>query len=553
MGALNAVYNKTIALSDDLRDLNTPHGWSGEAATAAAGKVNQIIDSLEEHAAELAAGRRSFGDTGDAITGVMHGVREAEALAAAQHFTIGDDGVVVDNGPPAGIRTDQQEAVARERQKIAAELRERVDQVVRSATDVDADFSLVLDKILSGHTIDAAANDNEHTSLAGAGNAGDALGSLTIPAPPPEGATAAQNAAYWATLSEAQRTRLATDRPELVGPRDGFSAKQRDIANRVLIGREQTTLRHDRDELQRKIDNFPRTGGGEIKLNDQRDFDALKSQLAALDGKLHGLDQLNQRLNQPADTPENQKYYLLGIDGREDGKAIVAKGNPDTAANVATYVPGTTADLATFGDELNRGDAMHREAVESGGKSTSVITWLGYDAPDTLLNAGSESYADNGKKALDGFQDGLRESHEGTPSHNTAVGHSYGTTLIGHAARDEKLAVDDLVLIASPGVGVDHASQLNMPRDHVFSTTADKDVIHVTNFPRLPGGDGMPGDPLGPSPTDPEFGGRTFRSAPGTTAAAPLDLPSVAAHGEYWQQNNPALRSTGKIIAGQQP
>ncbi|ANN14275.1 hypothetical protein SD37_00465 [Amycolatopsis orientalis] len=553
VGEINAAYNKVVVCSDDLRGINTADGWHGEAATAAASEVDQVIDGMEEYAAEVASLRRSAGDVGDAISGVVNGVKEVEGLARAHHFTIGGDGEIVDNGPPPETADGEKEAVARERAAIAAELRDRVAEVLKSATDIDDDFCSVLDRIVSGQTIDATGNDNENTSLAAAGNSGAVMGALSIPAPPPEGATAAQNAAYWATLSEAQRTRLAMDRPELVGPRDGFSAKQRDIANRGLIGRERSRLQAERDELRKKIADFRRTGGGEIKLNDRREFDALTARLGELDKKIKGVDNLDAMLKQDPATPENQKYYLLGIDGHDDGKAILAKGNPDTTAHVASYVPGTTADLATFTDEAARGDAMHQAAIEAGGRSTSVITWLGYDAPDTLSNAGSESYADNGKQAFDKFQDGLRESHTGAPSHSTAIGHSYGTTLVGHAARDGGLAVDDMVFVASPGVGVDYAHQLNIAPDHVYSTTAEKDVINVTNFPRMPGGEGMLIDPLGPDPMDPQFGGKTFESNRGTTAGGPAELPSVGAHGEYWKQDSPSLRGMGKIVAGRQP
>ncbi|QWF78056.1 alpha/beta hydrolase [Amycolatopsis sp. CA-230715] len=265
------------------------------------------------------------------------------------------------------------------------------------------------------------------------------------------------------------------------------------------------------------------------------------------------MNKLHERLVQPPDTPESNRYYLIDIDTQDDGKVILAKGNPDTASNVSTYVPGTTADLASFNDEVDRADLMNRAAIQAGGGSVSTVTWLGYDAPDAIQNAASESYADGGKQSFDNFQQGLRESHQGQPSHNIAIGHSYGTTLIGHAARDGHLPVDDMVLIASPGVGVDRASQLHMPPDHVFSTTADKDVIQLTNFPRSPSGEGLPIDPLGPSPTDPEFGGKVFTSARGTTALGELELPSIDAHGEYWTRDNPALASVGKIMAGRQP
>src|SRR5256885_16464325 len=81
VGDLNAAYNKLVACSDDLRDINTPEGWHGEAANAAAKEVNQIIDGLEGYAADLAALRRKAGDGGDALTGVPDGGQEARANA----------------------------------------------------------------------------------------------------------------------------------------------------------------------------------------------------------------------------------------------------------------------------------------------------------------------------------------------------------------------------------------------------------------------------------------------------------------------------------------
>ncbi|MFC3450270.1 alpha/beta hydrolase [Amycolatopsis speibonae] len=555
VGEVNAAYNKVVACSDDLRGINTADGWHGEAAGAAANEVDQVIDGLEEYAAEVAALRRGAGDVGDAISGVMNGVKEVEGLARAHHFVIGGDGAIVDNGPPVGTPENQKEAVARERATIAAELRDRVSEVLKSAADIDDDFCLVLDRIVAGQTIDATGNDNDNTSLAAAGNSGAVMGSLSIPAPPPEGATAAQNAAYWATLSEAQRTRLATDRPELVGPRDGFSAKQRDIANRTLLDRQQSRLRHERDELQRKINEFPRTGAGDIKLNDQLEFDALKADLDKLDGRLRGLDDIDNRLSMsdpdsPNYDPTKQRPYVLRIDDAGAGRAIVAMGDPDTAQHVATYVPGTGSELSKVNVDLGRADSMVNAAQQAGAKTPSVITWIGYDSPPGLLDAANESFADKGKHALDSFQDGLRESHHGTPSHNTVLGHSYGTTLVGHAARDEHLAVDNIVLVASPGAGVDHANQLNIPPDHVYSTTAANDAINITNFPRIEG-QGDPLDPLGPDPTDPEFGGKTFSSDPGPRG--PILGNSEAAHSEYWTRDNPALRDMGRIIAGKQP
>ncbi len=549
VGEINGAYNKVVACSDDLRGINTAEGWHGTAAGAAAGEVNQIIDGLEEYAAEVASLRRSAGDVSDAILGVMNGVKEAEELARTHHFSIGGDGTVVDHGPPPDTPEDQKEAVARERLTIAAEVRDRVTEVLKSATDIDDDFCAVLDRLLAGHTIDATGNDNENTSLAAAGNSGAVMGSLSIPAPPLEGATAAQNAAYWATLSDAQRNRLAKDRPELVGPRDGFSTEQRHIANRTLLDRQQAGLQHERDELQKRINEFPRTGGGDIKLNDQREFDELTSKLETLDKKLEGINSITDRLDDK--TPGRPPAFLLGISSDNAGQAIVAIGNPDEAANVATYVPGTFSGLDGIGTDINRSDLMLRAAQDAGSNSTAVITWAGYDAPQSILpDAGTEGFANNAAPRLDRFQDGLAAAHNPDQQMNsTVIGHSYGTTVVGHTARDAGLAADNVVFVASPGVGVEHTQQLHLdgvPKNqvgsHVYATSAITDPIPAATNLHHPVGDAI--DPLGPDPTDSRFGGHTFDSNP---------TSPITSHSDYWNRDSKSLIGMGNIIAGRAP
>jgi hypothetical protein len=282
----------------------------------------------------------------------------------------------------------------------------------------------------------------------------------------------------------------------------------------------------------------------------------LAQQLADIKGKIQGVDAIYDRLNHPI--PGQSQAYLLASDPSGNGKAILASGNPDTATDVATYVPGTGSELSKISGDIDRSDRMLRAAEKAGSSSPAVVTWLGYDAPNTLVDAGSESYADDGKAALSGFEDGLRASHPGAPAHDTVIGHSYGTTLVGHAARDGGLNADDLVFVASPGVGTDTASQLHLDGvnqadigQHVHSTVADHDMIKVTNVDLAPPLSGQHLDPLGPDPTGSDFGGQVFTSDPGTAGPWYEGGLSGAAHSEYWNPGNKALANMGLIIAGQ--
>jgi hypothetical protein len=363
------------------------------------------------------------------------------------------------------------------------------------------------------------------------------------PAAPPGGGPAAVKT-WWDGLSDADRAKVIQDAPDSIRNLDGIPATVRDSLNRAALDRE--------------ID----TANAALKASQDHGYNPYTGGTGAVPGgplqdRVRGLLALRDRLN-----GGGPPTFLLELDTAADGKGVVATGNPDTAANVTTYVPGTMADLNSITGDVHRADVMYGAAQAAGSPSTSVITWVGYDAPDELYDAGSESYADGGKADLQTFQDGLRATHVGPPSHNTVLGHSYGTTTIGHAARDGGLNADDVVFVASPGVGVDHADQLHLDgvdqahvAEHVHSTTAANDMIHITNG-KVNLGPYQPGGPLtsdhdialGPDPADPAFGGDVFASAPGTPGL--LGGLSPAAHSEYWDDGNPALPTIGDIIAG---
>jgi hypothetical protein len=291
-------------------------------------------------------------------------------------------------------------------------------------------------------------------------------------------------------------------------------------------------------------------------VHSELDFAIWRMHADQITGQLNALHGIESRLDHPG--PAQQQAFLIGLDISGDGRAIVSSGNPDTAADVATYVPGTGSELAKIGGDMDRSDRMVDAAAQAGSPSTAVVTWLGYDAPNGLINAGSESYADDGKGALGSFQDGLRASHQGdVPSHNTVLGHSYGTTVVGHAARDGGLNADELVFVASPGVGVDNAGGLHLDGvnqadigRHVHSTVAEHDMIKVTNI-EVGEYEGDSVDiALGPDPATTEFGGQVFTSDPGTPGPPYAGGLSTEAHSEYWNPKSKSLDNIGRIIAG---
>jgi hypothetical protein len=345
----------------------------------------------------------------------------------------------------------------------------------------------------------------------------------------PKNASPADVRKWWDSLSPADRESLLYSHGAEIGGLDGIPAAVRDRVNRSLLLAQKDKLLEERSRLMAQKGN-----------------DDLRARIDEINGKLGGIDAIEKRLK-TAPSEAHPQPYLLKISSDGNGRAIVAMGNPDTASNIATFVPGTGSNLAGCGEYLDRTDLMARAAAKAGSPSTSVITWIGYDAPqDVIPDAASEKYALGAEKDLRRFQDGLRATHDGPPSHNTVIGHSYGTTTVGYAARDGSLNANDVVFIASPGVGVPHAQDLRLTGvdpsqngSHIHSTTAAHDIIRLAD------------ESFGPNPSEhPGFGGQTFRSDPGDKGPWYEPLFSTKAHSQYWDFGNPALKNTGRVIAG---
>ncbi|UJW32038.1 alpha/beta hydrolase family protein [Saccharothrix sp. AJ9571] len=410
-------------------------------------------------------------------------------------------------------------------------------EAVVSSNDMPYQLSHLLpdaDRNVARGQIEAATvrdvNREDEITAAGIRSLEVGQGPAQLPQPP-EGATREQIEEHW--------NELAREQPELVGNQDGVPAVARDTANRIVLGLERDALVAERDGLVAEREQV-----GRGPRNDP-EYGELSDEILDLDGKIDALNELQERLG--GVSPDGERYYLLGVDGDDDGRFIVANGDPDRADNVATFVPGMMTDLDNFEGVLKTADAIAEEARASG-ESVSSIAWFDYDAPDWFSDAASGSYAEDAKDELAGFQQGLRDSHEGAPSHNTLIGHSYGSTVAGTTARDYRdLPVDDFISVSSPGLGVDHASELNLPPGRVWATEADNDLVADLGSAPL----GLA--PHGTDPTASGFGSEFFRTDPGPPQEA--DYSDTGSHDRYIRGEvpNPGLRNIGDIVAGNQP
>ncbi|WP_442809901.1 alpha/beta hydrolase [Streptomyces sp. NBC_01321] len=152
--------------------------------------------------------------------------------------------------------------------------------------------------------------------------------------------------------------------------------------------------------------------------------------------------------------------------------------------------------------------------------------------------------------------DGIRES--GSP-HVTAIGHSYGSLTVGQATpQPGGIPADDVVLVGSPGVGVDTAD-LGVGADHVYVGAAEND--QVTNLPTpnlleyvAPGSEyGPKKNWFGTDPADNHFGGHHFSVAPGEdTGLTGLMTGDLPAHSIYFDpvEGGDSLNNIASVVAG---
>ena len=96
---------------------------------------------------------------------------------------------------------------------------------------------------------------------------------------------------------------------------------------------------------------------------------------------------------------------------------------------------GCAADPIPVRDDLGRGARFQcaQTGMIPGSGDTAGIVWLGYDAPDTIPRAIGAGYARDGAPDLRDFTEGLRESSQNPDARTTVIGHSYGSTVVGHA------------------------------------------------------------------------------------------------------------------------
>lgn len=348
--------------------------------------------------------------------------------------------------------------------------------------------------------------------------------------------SAADVSGWWKSLTGEQRALYIQSFPARIGWLNGLPSTDRDKANRLTLATRLSTLQN---KPPGQLTSFEERDLKRLQKLDQQ----LKS-LAAQRKKVYVLG-LDSTTSGPWDGYDQKSGPLDGKlpgtvidrDKGPDGRVIIAIGNPDTAAHTGVYVPGTTAELDRIGGDIERAVNLWRQSQQYAGGQVSVITWLGYDAPDTIVkDAPLDKFAAAGAPELDRFIDGVRVAQGRGHQHITAIGHSYGSTVIGVAAKSGGLHVDDIIVAGSPGMHVAHAKDLRIDPNHMWSEKADGDP--VPDIGRW--GHGEPDrsstNPIYPLvPSDPEFGGHHLTT-------------DTHGHSDYWNLGSKSLDNQARVL-----
>jgi hypothetical protein len=340
---------------------------------------------------------------------------------------------------------------------------------------------------------------------------------------------------WWSDLSPEQVAALVMHSPQLVGNAGGVPSEVRDEANR-------TSMLSDIDYLTQRRDDGQLT-------------DLERQQLMNAEDARDTLDGYGERVD--LDTGENLAHLLVyrpsAFDG--DGGVAVSLGDPDTADDVSSFVPGLTNEATSLSGNLDSMDRLHELADDKNGdRTTASIVWIDYDAPssaegftddpwDFIQVAGQGKATEGGERFAD-FVDGLRASDHRPPgedAHFTAIGHSYGSTTVSHAATDNELQVDDMVLIGSPGTGSAQTATDLMPEGHLFVGSADYDPVTLLGAPGI--------GALGHDPAQADFGAHRFEVDPGSYRVQDL----LENHSSYFNEGSTSLDAMSDVVAGRTP
>ena len=489
-------------------------GWTGMGSDAAIAKAAPMVEQMQRLHESLARLQTTLCEGGARLTQTRNDVLRASAHLQQQGWQVSPDGrVSVRPGSPLDTFAQLSPVNAMKVQQLAAH------------------NSTTLKTLLGAFdTADRQVGQNLRTAVGGL--SAQPLNFWGGGAPPPQappetgpkipdGKPPEDVKKWWDSLSQTDRDRLVREQPDRLGNLNGIPVADRSRANIEVMNRDIARVENATEAIP--YDQMVRY------------YNALKVR--------EGLAAQNEKTK-----AETFLYVYEPEAFNGQGRAAVAVGNPDTADNTAVVVPGTgnsvesgwlsSDDPARVFDQTSKADPT---------KSTAVVAWMGYNAPDSLIDpqVGQPGNARQGGELMAADINALEATNTGD-SHVTVIGHSYGSTTVADAAAGYGMRVDDIVLIGSPGTDLaKSAADFNLPEGgHVYVGAASTDpVTHLGGAQAtLPGTDFTVA--LGNDPAAEDFGSTRFKAeVPGLTAP-------WSDHSSYLVPGSESLYSIATIASG---
>lgn len=344
---------------------------------------------------------------------------------------------------------------------------------------------------------------------------------------------------WWKSLPPEKRAQLLKDWPDKLGNLDGIPVKDRSEANKTIMYR----------DLARPAEVAAARG---VTVDEVFAHPEKYGMAGEMMNRYNNAVQVEKALNHDSEVTGAETFLQIYEPDKFGGagRAAIAIGNPDEAVNTAVVVPGTSHSVTegwmSSDDPIN----IYKETrAAAGGAPTSVIAWMGYDAPDSLFDpqVGQTGLAHQGGQQLASDVNALAATHnpEKPPAHVTAIGHSYGSTTVADAAAGYGMHVNDVVLVGCPGTDMaKNAADFHLPEGgHVYVGSASTDPITFLGGieqAHMPGTDVTVA--LGADPSVDGFGSTRFKAeVPGLT---------YNDHSWYYKLGTESLFSIGDVASG---
>ena len=366
---------------------------------------------------------------------------------------------------------------------------------------------------------------------------------------PPPGTSAKDVNKWWNSLSQEQKDRVIAAHPPELGNLDGIPVEARDAVNQKVMN----------DDIQR-VENVAKQHRvcPDDVVNNPATYGLSATDITRYINATKVRDGLDFNGEKGPDGKRKNPVFLQTYEPEKfggQGRAAIAIGNPDKADNTSVLVPGVGNSVRD--GYLIRPDGLnvYKETVAADpGKSTSVMIWMGYDAPNSLTDGRvlRPDLAREGGALLASDVNGLELTHVGSAdSHVTAIGHSYGSTTVADAAAGFGMHANDVVLVGSPGTDLAHSAADFHLRDggHVYVGDASDDPITYSRYlekyveNQAPGSAAL-GFGLGTDPAVDRFGSTRFKA----------EVPSMTwpwqDHSQYFTHGTESIYSIADIASG---